>query len=163
MNRSPNANIESRRQFVCFTLDGTKLAVKITSSPEVGYLPAITPLPNLPGWLKGVGNIRGEIVSIVDLKGFLKFPGKSEPHEKKRLIVVQNGDMKTGLIVDKILGILSSDRHGVVFQDYSHGIDRKRGLLDNYVEQTAVFKKREFHMLDAGKLLACPRMNRFSR
>ncbi len=174
MNRIPNEDIENevpviepyperREQYICFALGRERLSVKLASSPEVGYVPPITPLPNLPDWLTGIANIRGEIVSMVDLKGFLKIPGKGGASKGQRLIVVQSGEIKTGLLADKLLGILSPDRHEVLFCDYPQGTDPKKGLLNNYVEQTAVYKNSEFHVLDIEKLLACPRMNGFSK
>ena len=61
-------------QYVCFHLDNILLALLLSKALEIGQKPDITPLPNLPDWVLGVSNIRGEIISIVDLKGFFKIP-----------------------------------------------------------------------------------------
>ena len=152
-------------QYICFAAGRRRLAVEIVSTPEVGYVPEITALPNLPNWAAGVSNVRGEIVSMVDLAVFLKYRERIEEPKRRRLIVLQHGDMKAGIIVDAVFGILYSLRPGISIQDYE-GVKsprRDRDMLGDYVEKTAVFKNKAFHILDAEKLLRCPRMNRFSQ
>ncbi|MFW5637374.1 MAG: chemotaxis protein CheW, partial [Thermodesulfobacteriota bacterium] len=54
-------------QLIKFMMDDLLLAVPLPKALEIGRQPVITPLPNLPGWVLGVSNIRGEIISMVDL------------------------------------------------------------------------------------------------
>ncbi len=150
-------------QYICFAVGGRRLAVAIVSTAEVGYVPEIAPLPDLPNWAAGVSNVRGEIVSMVDLAVFLKYRERIEDPKRRRLIVLQHGDMKAGIIVDAVFGILYSLRPGVSLQDYQSGKSPGPDMLGDYAEKTAVFKDKAFHILDAEKLLHCPRMNRFSR
>ena len=150
-------------QYICFAAGGRRLAVEIVSTPEVGYVPEIAPLPNLPNWAAGVSNVRGEIVSMVDLAVFLKYKEGIEDPKRRRLIVLQQGDMKAGIIVDAVFGILYSLRPGVSLQDYQSEKSPGPDMLGDYAEKTAVFKDKAFHILDAEKLLRCPRMNRFPR
>ena len=67
----PEGQAFNREQFIRFYLNDILLAIPLKSALEIGHRPVITPLPNLPDWLLGVSNVRGEIVSIVDLKIFL--------------------------------------------------------------------------------------------
>ncbi|MDH3349126.1 MAG: chemotaxis protein CheW, partial [Desulfobulbaceae bacterium] len=62
----------TEQQFIIFTLAGTEYAVPASNVTEVGEMLQVTPLPNVPLWLKGVSNLRGDIISIVDLRSFLK-------------------------------------------------------------------------------------------
>lgn len=73
---------------------------------EIQQLPSVTYFPNLPEWIPGVCNLRGNIVSIVDLKLFLGFdPTALNP--KTRLVVVrtENQDLTTGFVVDEVVRI----------------------------------------------------------
>ena len=77
---------------------------------EIQQLFQVTYLPNLPGWIPGVCNLRGNIVSVVDLKQLLGF----EPTmvgSKTRFVVVRtdNQDLTTGLLVDEVVGIAEAD------------------------------------------------------
>jgi purine-binding chemotaxis protein CheW len=70
----------------------------------------VTYLPHLPDWIPGVCNLRGNIVSIVDLKQLLGFePSTIGP--KTRLVVVRthSQDLTTGLIVDEVARITEVD------------------------------------------------------
>ena len=69
-------------QFITFALQDILLALPLSSALEIGHRPMITPLFNLPDWVLGVSNIRGEVVSIVDLKTYFELPS---PYFKKPL------------------------------------------------------------------------------
>ncbi len=81
-------------------------ALPMRNVQEIQQLPMVTYLPHLPDWIPGVCNLRGNIVSIVDLKQLLGF----EPTNfasKTRLVVVrtENQELTTGLIVDEVVRI----------------------------------------------------------
>ena len=73
---------------------------------EIQQLPAVTYLPNLPAWIPGVCNLRGNIVSIVDIKQLLGFEA-SALGPKTRLVVVRTDsqDLTAGFVVDEIVRI----------------------------------------------------------
>ncbi len=73
---------------------------------EIQQLPPVTYLPNLPAWIPGVCNLRGNIVSIVDIKQLLGFE-VTALGPRTRLVVVRtdNQDLTAGLIVDEIVRI----------------------------------------------------------
>jgi len=106
-------------QFITFALQNTLLALPLSSALEIGHRPMITPLFNLPDWVLGVSNIRGEVVSIVDLKTYFKL-SPSGPKHGSRLIIVYNRDMKVGMLVDRIMGILSLDQIDTDIQESPH-------------------------------------------
>ena len=97
---------KGKARYIRFSAADTQLAAPLEKCLEIGHLPQITPLPNLPSWLLGVSNIRGEILSMVDLKGFFHWPTRrASPLDM--FIVVSDRDMKTALVVDRVLGIFS--------------------------------------------------------
>ena len=63
---------EEMRRYILVGIGTLHLAIAIDDLSEVGPLPAITLLPNLPSWIQGIVNIRSEIVSVIDFGGFLK-------------------------------------------------------------------------------------------
>jgi purine-binding chemotaxis protein CheW len=89
-------------QHVVFTLAGTDYAVPISRVLEIGRPSQVTPLPNVPDWVLGLTNLRGDIISVVDLRGFLGL-GQA-PLGAGRMVVVRSGgeDLTTGLMVDRV-------------------------------------------------------------
>ena len=63
--------------------------------------PKITRVPSVPDHILGVINLRGEVLSTIDLKTFFDLP-QGEPTEEQALIVVEHAGMQTGLLVDDI-------------------------------------------------------------
>jgi purine-binding chemotaxis protein CheW len=91
---------------IVFSLDQTHYAVSIKNVLEMDKIPRITPVPNLPGFVRGVTNLRGEIVSVLDLRLLLGLT-RSEQADKGRILVVRtaSGQQTTALVVDDVKGI----------------------------------------------------------
>ena len=94
------------QRYVVFSVSGTEYAVPILSVNEVVRPLKITPVPNVPDWVLGVANLRGDIISVVDLRVFF---GQTAPENipSNRMLVVHSAteDVTTGLIVDRASGI----------------------------------------------------------
>jgi len=144
------------RQYIRFSLEDIMLGITLSSSVEIGHLPDITPLPNLPEWILGISNIRGEIISVVDLKGFFGWP--SHGHKRgSRFIVVHNEDLKVGIMVDAITGILSMDKIDTDVQNNPFG----DGEISSFIRGVVAYEEQLLHILDIDKLLSSLRMSGF--
>lgn len=101
---------EENQEYVTFFLNNEVYAIDALSVQEIVELASITKIPHLPDFLKGVINLRGTIIPVVDLK--MKFGMASEEYRKHTCIIVtefSGGVM--GLIVDAVSDVmnLSSD------------------------------------------------------
>lgn len=97
---------EPRAGFIPFSLADEWYAVPIEEALEVVKLRGFTRVPGLPGFIMGVANIRGDIISIVDLKQLLSL--ESAPGEPETTIIIINAAKKTtGLLVDSVQNVLS--------------------------------------------------------
>jgi purine-binding chemotaxis protein CheW len=87
---------------VLFTVAGATFGVRETFVSEVARVPSITSVPRVPAWLRGVTNLRGDIVSVVDLRLYLGLEPTSI--HTGRLVVVRlvNEDFSMGLLVDRV-------------------------------------------------------------
>jgi purine-binding chemotaxis protein CheW len=94
------------RQYLTFSLAGEEYGVDILKVQEIRGWSPITPIPNMPSFLKGVMNLRGTVVPVVDLRVKL---GMSEvvPSAFTVIIVVRVGSRATGLLVDAVSDVLS--------------------------------------------------------
>ncbi len=63
----------------------------------------ITRVPGAKPWLRGIANVRGHLMTVVDLRAFLG-AGSSMPDRRARLLLLSSRDVPTGLIVDEVLG-----------------------------------------------------------
>jgi purine-binding chemotaxis protein CheW len=94
------------RELISFIIGKQEFCVDIMSVREIrGWSPA-TPLPHSPAFVRGVINLRGAVLSIVDLASRLGLP-TSEPSARHVIIVAQVGTQVAGLLVDAVTGILT--------------------------------------------------------
>src|SRR5262249_53212358 len=92
-------------QHVMFTLAGAEYAVPIDNVLEVGRPLTPTPVPNVPDWVLGVANVRGDIVSMIDLRGFLGLPPHRGPERRLLVVRPRSEELAVGLLVDRVGGI----------------------------------------------------------
>ena len=71
---------------------------------EVLPEPRFTQLPGVKSWVRGVANVRGRLLPVVDLCAFLGL-GQVESHRRRRVMVVEHQGVFAGLIVDEVLGM----------------------------------------------------------
>jgi len=153
------STVFAEKQYIKFILADISMAVSITSALEIGRMPEVTPLPNLPEWILGISNVRGEIVSIVDPKGFFGWPLKikiREPH----FIIVHNNEMKVGLLVDRIAGIVSLDETDTDIKDEPIDKTELEIKLEPYISDVSISEEKPLYVVDVDKLLSDPRMKR---
>jgi twitching motility protein PilI len=89
---------------VAFRLGGETFLVARDEAREIMGLPS--PLTRVPGsreWIRGLANVRGQLLPVIDLKQYLG-SGVTQPGRNTRVIVVNHREVPAGLIVDEVLG-----------------------------------------------------------
>lgn len=106
MNQAQKTDGAGSRELISFLIGTQEFCVDIMSVREIrGWTPA-TPLPHSPPFVRGVINLRGAVLSIVDLAARLGFP-PTEPSARAVIIVAQVDRHVVGLLVDAVTGILT--------------------------------------------------------
>lgn len=132
---SKSTNTELNR-FIEFSLGSENYAIPLLLVREVVSIPEITPIPKSPSHFLGIMNLRGEIISVVDLRKKLKIEVKKDKEEV--VVIVAIGEKNIGLIVDSINKVLafSSDEvsempevEGQVNTHFVSGVYRKENSL----------------------------------
>lgn len=98
--RSPSGSDLSGK-YLTFCLDEEEYGLEILKVREIIGLMTITAIPRTPIYVKGVINLRGKIIPVVDLRlkfGMVEIPATDETC----IIVVQVGQVEVGLIVDRV-------------------------------------------------------------
>ena len=152
--RLPAAATEQRHD------PGSGLALRVGSqyllfpleeASEIITVPRITPVPGVKTWLLGITNLRGTVVSVVDLKAFLN--GRiTSPSTRNRVVVVRAGEWSYGLLVEEVYGMrnLAAGRTTGKPEELDAG-------LRPYVPRAVPGDDRVWLVFDTQRLLQDPR------
>lgn len=89
---------------VAFRMGGETFLIAREETREVlGYPAAVTRIPGAKGWVKGLANVRGQLLPMLDLRQFLG-SGATAAGRNTRVIVVNHREIPAGLMVDEVLG-----------------------------------------------------------
>ncbi len=99
------------QQFIGFNVNSSEYMVPILKVREIISMPAITELPHLPGYVKGISNLRGSIISIVNLRALLDSSNSED--DGSIVIVIATGKIIFGIIVDGITGVVKVDEASI--------------------------------------------------
>jgi len=89
---------------VGFKIGDTLMVAQLDQIKEILTRATISRIPGAKEWVKGVSNIRGNLLPILDLSGFLS--GRlSKMTKQSRILVIQHKGISAGLIVDEVLGM----------------------------------------------------------
>lgn len=104
MPQTKTASIAST-QWVVFTVGEEYFAVTATQVKEIVRYPPVTQVPDMPKFVKGIMNLRGKIIALMDLQDRFGLPGSAQD-SKRRVIVTMFGDQLVGLIVHSVVGVV---------------------------------------------------------
>jgi purine-binding chemotaxis protein CheW len=104
---SEPAEAAAPRELIAFQIGAQEFCVDIMAVREIrGWTPA-TPLPQAPSYVRGVVNLRGAVLPIIDLGARLGL-GAAEPKARSVVIVVSIQGQLVGLLVDAVCDILNA-------------------------------------------------------
>ncbi len=132
-------------EVVEFVLAYEKYAVETRHVREVYPLENLTPLPCTPAFVLGIVNVRGEILSVIDLKKFFELPEKGLT-DLNKVIVLKSENMLFGILADSVVGAKR-----VRVADIQPSLPTLTGVREAYLK--GVTSERTV-ILDAEKLLA---------
>jgi purine-binding chemotaxis protein CheW len=117
--------IKDSQQFLTFLLDDQEYGLEIFKIREIrGYAP-ITPIPNVPAHVRGVMNLRGTVLPVVDLR--MKFRLPPVEYNKYTVIVIATVAEKTvGLLVDAVSDVLMVENDSIrEAPDFGSAVDTR--------------------------------------
>jgi purine-binding chemotaxis protein CheW len=128
-----------------FTLGQERYAFPSSCVREVFRLTEITPLPGLPSHVLGVINVRGRILSVMDIRRLLDF-GVTGLTNLNQAIILRSGEMELAVLADEVTGVYAVD-----LDEGQHTLPTLSVAQEQYL--SAVTKDRVV-VLDAEILLA---------
>lgn len=95
-----------RQELIAFRIGGQEFCVDVMSIREIRGWTAATPIPQAPNFVRGVINLRGTVLPIVDMAVRLGFAA-AEPTARHAIIVAQIGTQPVGLLVEGVSDIFT--------------------------------------------------------
>lgn len=97
-------DVKEKWSGVQFRLNGMDLLVPLSEVVEIADIPAVAKVPGVKFWVKGIANMRGNLLPVLDLNGFL-FNKSTKVDAQSRLLVLHQDDVYAGLIVERVAGM----------------------------------------------------------
>jgi chemotaxis signal transduction protein len=153
----------SEVQLVTFLLGAEEYGVPISQIQEIDRLAKITKVPKAAEFIEGITNLRGEVIPVLDTRKRFELEVKP-PDDRTRIIIVDLGGVKTGLVVDSVREVLNLARKDIapppeaigsgIDQQFISGIGKvdsgKRMIVLLDVERILSRKERE-HLSEIAK------------
>lgn len=152
-NESVSSQQSHGYKFLGFRLDEEFFGFELLSVREIIRLTDITPIPRAPFYIRGIINLRGKIIPVVDLRKKFGFEPKPDSN-LSCIIVVDIGNTETGVIVDRVAQVLAFESKDIENSpsfsntedvDYILGIGKRDGKV--------------VVLLDVAKIMATSELN----
>lgn len=146
---SDKETISEEIQLLVFSLANEEFACKTSQVREITKMMEITRMPKAPSYIKGVINLRGKVIAVIDLARQLGLP-PCELGEENRIIVADLDDDIVGMIVDSA---------SVVLRISTESIEPTPAVIENkidtrYIDGVGRVGDRLFVLLDLNKVLS---------
>jgi purine-binding chemotaxis protein CheW len=145
------STIEKPQKYLSFRLAKEEFAIEVLSVREIMGMQEVTSVPQTPSYVKGVINLRGKVIPVIDLR--LKFGLPAIEYSQRTCIIVvqiegQGGKMLMGVIVDGVSEVLSL--HAADIEDAP---DFGNGTSAPYILGMAKIKNKVKILLDINMVL----------
>jgi purine-binding chemotaxis protein CheW len=137
-------------QIIVFKQGDEEYALHIDQIKEVVITPSITRMPQTPGFIKGVANIRGNIIAIIDLEEKFNLKRSDERTENNYTLVVESEDFKMGLLVREVPNTLTIAASSF---DESVSIINDGNTENTYIKGVVKYEKRLIILIDIFKVI----------
>jgi purine-binding chemotaxis protein CheW len=97
--------MSTNNSYICFNLGPQEYGVPLLSIKEVLAMPELTPVPQSPSHFLGIMNLRGQVISVMDLR--IKIGLKAASTEETAVMIVDFGNYLLGVVVDKINSVIA--------------------------------------------------------
>lgn len=109
-NSAPLQSSERAGKYLTFQLGSEEFGIQVLKVREIMGIQQITGVPQTPGWMKGVINLRGKVIPVIDLR--LKFGMPTVPYTPRTCIVVaqvetESEQLQMGLVVDEVSEVVN--------------------------------------------------------
>ena len=144
-------------RLLVFSLAKEHYCISVASAKQVWHLGAVTRVPNAPAFIKGVTNLAGQVIPLVDISFFLGIEPINMTNEL-RIIVMEAGTNLVGILVNRIEEVIELDKAALQLPL----VTLEQKLLEFTIGEIE-FKNRILVMLDLKRILSSVEFNQAKR
>lgn len=134
--------------YIAFMVNNEEYGIEISFAKEIIRIPKnITQVPNMPSFVEGIINLRGNVIPVVDLKKKFNLYQPAEQYESSRLLIIEFDNAMMGVYVDDITDIIRLDQNSM--EDMSSSLS-KIGIMS--IKGVGKMDDRLILLLDERKL-----------
>jgi len=144
--------IEPSVHLIVFKLGNEDYAIRIEQVKEVNITPEIIRMPQTASFIKGVANIRGDIIAIMDLEERFDLPVREASDRLKNTytLVIESGDINIGILVKDVPQSLTVPVSKI---DKTPGVIQSVNISESYISGIAKYEGKLVIILDIQKIL----------
>lgn len=133
-------------KFLTFGVDKEVYGIEICAVTEIISLQEITEIPEVPDYIKGIINLRGRIIPVMDIR--LRFKKAFRVYnERTCVVIVEVRDLAIGLIVDEVAEVIFIDDQHIVSKP------EMKSVQNNYIKNIGKVDEKIKLILDCEKLI----------
>ncbi|MDH4224465.1 MAG: chemotaxis protein CheW [Deltaproteobacteria bacterium] len=138
-------------KYMTFRLGDDDFGLEIRDVAEIIGVQKITPIPDVPPYIKGVINLRGKVVAVMDMRMRLNLP-HIEYDPRTCIIVINHSGFNTGLIVDRVSEVVRIADDQIQYTKKNNTV-----MAHDFIKGMGRSGERVKVILDVDKLLAPPK------
>lgn len=142
------------QKYLGFRLDDELFGFELLSVREIIRLIDITPIPRAPFYIRGIINLRGKIIPVVDLRKKFDLQQRADT-DVSCIIVVDIGNTETGVVVDRVAQVLSFDPSEIE----ASPTFSTTSTDTNYILGIGKREEKVVVLLDVAKIMAADELN----
>ncbi len=156
-NHQLDPTAEAPLEFLAFTLDQEEYGIDIQKVQELRGYDAVTRIANAPGHIKGVINLRGIIVPIVDMR--IKFNLEAPSYDQFTVVIILNlANRVIGMVVDSVSDVITMSAEQI------KPAPEMGSVLDSeYLIGLGTVNQRMLILVDIDSLMSSPAMGLIDR
>lgn len=151
LNKAEEDNLD--QMYLIYAVSDENYGVGINFVTEIVGLQKIIDVPDVPNFIKGVINLRGQVIPVIDIRLRFNLPVK-EYSDRTVIIVMEYNGVQTGLIVDRVMEVLEITDENI--SPPPHGEDKE---MNNIITGMGRHNDKVSFILDVETLLYSTQVN----
>ena len=137
--RLASGELHAKNKYISFNLNNDFYCIALDYVKEVLKDSSITNVPGTPDFIEGIMNLRGDYITVINLKRFLSLPDENI-NEKKPVIIIKCNELKLALLIDKINELF----------DYQQSLQDE--MSESYYSTEFIYNKMLYTVLNIDKI-----------
>jgi purine-binding chemotaxis protein CheW len=142
-------------KYLTLNLGGTAFGISIDRVLQILEMLEVTPIPRTPEFVRGVLNLRGQIIPLVDLRTVMEM-AREEDDDQTRIVVIDMSGTDTGMVVDSVHEVLFIEEESIeerpqfgfqIDTDFVLGVSKKDGNVTILLDIDAVMAESQMNTL----------------